>query len=224
MPFFYLFFCAFGFLSGSILFSYLLPKWIKGVDILALSDDHNPGTANAMHFAGAAVGSLCLLCDLMKGFLPVFLTMRFAGSQHPLFALVLAAPVAGHAFSPWLRGRGGKAIAVTFGVLLGLLPQFHCVFYLAALYLFFSVVLVISPHASRSIVVFGLLMVWTFLRRVPPFILYGVIACSLIVICKHLFGISQFSISVQLFGKKWVAGTGHPVSNEPCSSQQDADR
>jgi acyl phosphate:glycerol-3-phosphate acyltransferase len=33
---------------------------------------------------------------------------------------IAVAPVAGHAFSPWLRFRGGKAVAVTFGVWTGL--------------------------------------------------------------------------------------------------------
>ena len=49
-------FVAAGFFSGSILYSLILPKWIKGVDIVAVSDDHNPGPANAMKYAGKLVG------------------------------------------------------------------------------------------------------------------------------------------------------------------------
>ena len=115
-------FVAAGFFSGSILYSLILPKWIKGVDIVAVSDDHNPGTANAMKYAGKLVGSLCLICDLGKGFFPVWIAAQFLPVGAFSFALVMAAPVMGHAFSPMLRGRGGKAIAATFGVLLGLLP------------------------------------------------------------------------------------------------------
>ena len=37
-----------GFASGSVLYSMVLPRWLRGVDVVALSDDHNPGTANAM--------------------------------------------------------------------------------------------------------------------------------------------------------------------------------
>ena len=44
------------------------------------------------------------------------------GLQSPWFAAVMAAPVLGHAYSVYHRGRGGKAIAVSFGVLLGLVP------------------------------------------------------------------------------------------------------
>lgn len=53
-----------GILCGSVLFSRYLPKWIKKVDVVALSDDHNPGTANAMQHAGIPVGILCLLGEI----------------------------------------------------------------------------------------------------------------------------------------------------------------
>ena len=147
-------FVAAGFFSGSILYSLILPKWIKGVDIVAVSDDHNPGTVNAMKYAGKLVGSLCLICDLGKGFFPVWIAAQFLPVGAFSFALVMAAPVMGHAFSPMLRGRGGKAIAATFGVLLGLLPYWQPVAILVVLYIFFSVVVVIRPHRLRTI--------WTF--------------------------------------------------------------
>ena len=118
----YLFHIFIGFLSGSILYSYLWPKWICHIDITQLSDDHNPGTFNAMKLAGPRVGILCLVCDVCKGFFPLWFASKALSWQHPLFAVVLAAPVFGHAYSPFFHGRGGKAIAVSFGCLLGLWP------------------------------------------------------------------------------------------------------
>ena len=47
---------VFGLLCGSILFGRALPKWIKGIDVTEVSNDHNPGTANAMKYAGVPVG------------------------------------------------------------------------------------------------------------------------------------------------------------------------
>ena len=38
---------VFGLLCGSILFGRALPKWIKGIDVTEVSNDHNPGTANS---------------------------------------------------------------------------------------------------------------------------------------------------------------------------------
>lgn len=146
----YLFYAVFGFMLGSVLFSYHLPLWLCHVDIIAQSKDHNPGTHNAMHLAGVPVGILCLLCDIGKGFLPVFLACRKLPTDSWLFALVLLAPVLGHAWAPLYR-TGGKAIATSFGVLLGLLPYSYAVFVLVALYLGNVLVLKIRPNERCSV-------------------------------------------------------------------------
>ena len=179
-------FVAAGFFSGSILYSLILPKWIKGVDIVAVSDDHNPGTANAMKYAGKLVGSLCLICDLGKGFFPVWIAAQFLPVGAFSFALVMAAPVMGHAFSPMLRGRGGKAIAATFGVLLGLLPYWQPVAILVVLYIFFSVVVVIRPHRLRTIWTFTLFAAGGLLFCKAASIVIGCVAISAVVLCRHL--------------------------------------
>ena len=179
-------FVAAGFFSGSILYSLILPKWIKGVDIVAVSDDHNPGTANAMKYAGKLVGSLCLICDLGKGFFPVWIAAQFLPVGAFSFALVMAAPVMGHAFSPMLRGRGGKAIAATFGVLLGLLPYWQPVAILVVLYIFFSVVVVIRPHRLRTIWTFTLFAAGGLLFCKAASIVIGGVAISAVVLCRHL--------------------------------------
>ena len=60
----YLLFSLFGFLLGGVLFSYHLPRLLKGVDIRALSEDHNPGAANAVKYAGIPVGMLLSLIHI----------------------------------------------------------------------------------------------------------------------------------------------------------------
>lgn len=97
-----------GILCGSVLFSRYLPKWIKKVDVVALSDDHNPGTANAMQHAGIPVGILCLLGDIFKGVLPMHMALRLGLESGCLFPLIMAGPVLGHAYSLFHRGRGEK--------------------------------------------------------------------------------------------------------------------
>ena len=59
------------------------------------------------------------LLDYTKGLAPVIAAQNMGGIEGVGLMLVAFAPVLGHAFSPWLRGRGGKAIAVTFGVWTG---------------------------------------------------------------------------------------------------------
>ena len=121
----YLFYLLFGYLSGSVLYSYLIPKHFCHVDVRTTNEDQNPGAFNAFSAAGPRVGLFCVLCDIGKGFLPVFLAVHSSAVSMGswLFALILLAPVAGHAW-PFLQlSKGGKAISVSFGVLLGLLPD-----------------------------------------------------------------------------------------------------
>lgn len=182
----YVFFVVTGFLSGAVLYSYLLPKLFCGVDVVQCSDDANPGTSNAVKYAGWGIGLLCLLLDLLKGFVPVFWAMHRVNPLDPLFSVVIAAPVFGHAFSPFLRGRGGKAIAVSFGVLLAVAPITPLFYILVCLFLFFSGILVIRPHRIRVMVVFGLLALYCLSRPMVPVFQYaGLLVCATVVY-KHL--------------------------------------
>ena len=153
----YLFYSFFGYLSGSVLYSYLIPKYFCHVDVRTANEDQNPGAFNAFSVAGPRIGLLCVLCDIGKGFLPVFLAAHSSAVSMGswIFALILLAPVAGHAW-PFLQpAKGGKAISVSFGVLLGLLPDLRPALLLAAFYLTFSLILIIQPHSLRSIVSFS---------------------------------------------------------------------
>ena len=183
----YVVFSLLGYLSGSLTFGYLIPRLLKGIDVRTLSSDGNPGTANAFLYGGVLCGILVLLADLGKGAFPVWLAARYLDPEENLFGLVMAAPVIGHAYPLIDRfGKGGKAIAVSFGVLLGLYPIFLPVVLLAAVYLFFTGILVINPHSLRTGVTF---LVWS----VPgvhfaPFssIKYGIMLIAFVVIRKHL--------------------------------------
>ena len=179
-----------GILCGSILFSRYLPKWIKKVDIVALSDDHNPGTANAMLHAGIPVGLLCLLGDIFKGVIPVHVALRMGLESGCLFSLIMAAPVLGHAYSLYHRGRGGKAIAVSFGVLIGLMPiHTEPIFALCTIYLFFSLVVRIRPHTRRTRITYILLgmssLYMLHAKWIPWQICGGMLMLSSVVVHKN---------------------------------------
>ncbi len=150
-----LFMILLGLLCGSILFGSFLPRVLKKVDVERLSADHNPGTANAMKYAGVPIGTLCLAGDLLKGAMPVHLAIRMGLATGSLFPLVMAAPVFGHAYSLFHHRKGGKAIATSFGVMLGLVPlQTRLLVLLCILYLVNSLVFVIKPHTRRTRITF----------------------------------------------------------------------
>jgi len=103
-----------GFFSGSLMFSAWLTR-LAGGDVRRVGDG-NPGAVNAFRAAGPIVGSIAMLLDFLKCWLPVAGAYWLLGVRGGWLAAVIVAPVLGHAFSPFLRLRGGKGITATFGV------------------------------------------------------------------------------------------------------------
>lgn len=105
---------ALQFISGSVMYSYILAK-INDVDLKKVRDG-NPGSSNLWRAKGFKWGALALALDYFKGTFPLFLFIAggLIGNNY-VIALAALAGVAGHAFSPMLKFKGGKAVAVTFG-------------------------------------------------------------------------------------------------------------
>jgi glycerol-3-phosphate acyltransferase PlsY len=103
-----------GYLLGSIPFSVLAARR-QGRDILQ-EGSGNPGATNALRVIGPYWAVAVLIGDAGKGILAAYLGWKLGG---PLgSALAGAAAAVGHAYSIYLRGRGGKVVAVSLGVLL----------------------------------------------------------------------------------------------------------
>lgn len=142
---------ALGYMCGSILFARLFGALIK-TDVTRNAPDGNPGAANAFKNGGFWCGALTLCGDILKGALPVHLYL--AGEVSTALALVLAAPVIGHVFPLFYGFKGGKGIACTFGCLLGLFPMVEPLLALALFFIFFSVILRITPTYHRTLVTY----------------------------------------------------------------------
>ncbi|MDR3552289.1 MAG: glycerol-3-phosphate acyltransferase [Clostridia bacterium] len=140
-----------GFLSGSIMYSYFIPRVLSGVDVRKIGEDGNPGSTNAIRAAGPAVGGLCMALDVLKAFCPVFVATALLNIRGAYLVPVIVAPALGHAFSPLLGFRGGKAVSASFGSLLGIIQLSRVVFVMAIVLAFFTFVLVIRPNSTRLI-------------------------------------------------------------------------
>ena len=198
----YIIFTIIGYLSGSIMYAYWLPKLICGENITVNSSDGNPGTANAYKNGGFFIGTLVLICELLKGFLPVYLAGRTTAMRSLLFTPVLIAPVLGHAF-PFLRTKkGGKAIAVSFGVLLGLFPLWQPAVLLAVTYLSFSLILLINQHLFLSVFTLFIFAVLNYLTCPISSVRLGCILLAGIVILKHLVKYDNEPFSMRLFRRR----------------------
>ena len=111
---------ALGFVLGSIPFSVWLGQLTLREDIRRYGDDRNPGAANAWHAGKWKLGVPVLILDFCKGAFPVGVAHYTFGVTGWSLVVVALAPVIGHIFSPFLKFRGGKGLAVTFGIWTGL--------------------------------------------------------------------------------------------------------
>lgn len=102
------------FLSGSIMYAHILAK-MNGIDLRKVRDG-NPGSSNLWRAKGLKWGISALALDYFKGTFPLFLFVwTNLVSNEYVIALAALAGIAGHAFSPMLRFKGGKAVATSFG-------------------------------------------------------------------------------------------------------------
>jgi glycerol-3-phosphate acyltransferase PlsY len=113
-----LFWSLAGLFLGSIPFSLLLGKFFAHKDIRTVGDG-NPGGTNALKAGGLKAGIPAILLDIGKGFLPVYMARKYGLAGWELVPVCLA-PILGHAFSPFLHFRGGKALGATGGAWIGL--------------------------------------------------------------------------------------------------------
>lgn len=111
------------FLLGACPFSVWVGRWRLRTDIRRIGDG-NPGSTNVFRAGSRKLGMLALGLDILKGVPFVALAYWYFGLSEPVVLAVALAAVLGHAFSPFLGFRGGKAVAVTFGVMLAL-PQYE---------------------------------------------------------------------------------------------------
>lgn len=179
-----------GYLCGSVLFARVFSQMFYRRDVTEDGDDKNPGTSNAFKYGGFLCGVLTLICDLAKGIVPVHMYIRgLSDDDYGLaLALVIAAPVVGHVLPVFYRFRGGKGIAAFFGSLLGLFPVFMMPgLILAAAFIFFSLVIKISPHYYRTLVAYGVAAVAVFLFSGSPFAVSVGFLISAVTITVRLF-------------------------------------
>jgi glycerol-3-phosphate acyltransferase PlsY len=107
------------FLLGSLPLSVWLGKIALHTDIRHFGDG-NPGAANVWRAGGKWWGIVAVLLDFLKGAIPVGLANYVVALEGWALVAVALAPILGHAFSPFLGFRGGKSLAVTFGIWTGL--------------------------------------------------------------------------------------------------------
>lgn len=181
-PVIILLFTLLGFLLGSLPISVWLGRaLLRGQDVRAYGDG-NPGATNALRAGGWQLGLIVLLLDVSKAAAPVGYAYRNLGLQGWEILPIALAPTLGHAFSPFLGWRGGKALATILGAWIGLtlIPM-------PAVLLSSVILLRLLTHSSgwSALAAAGLGLAYLLLTR-SPLPLAAVMAAQLLLIAwKH---------------------------------------
>lgn len=108
------------YLIGSIPFGLVVGKLFYHVDVRRHGSG-NVGTTNVFRVLGTRAGVAVLILDMLKGYVPALVASLIFNPWFTIF--IAAAPVVGHMYSIFLKGRGGKGIATGAAVVLALEPR-----------------------------------------------------------------------------------------------------
>ncbi|MBN2261165.1 MAG: glycerol-3-phosphate 1-O-acyltransferase PlsY [Clostridiales bacterium] len=174
----YLLIALSGYLIGSIPFSYFVGKKTKNLDIRQHGSG-NLGATNVIRIAGKKAGFIAFLLDLSKGILAYSV-------GYYLFGLTGAAissgfSVIGHSFSIFMKFKGGKGVATTFGILL----MFNPVLAIAIFIIQIFIVLITKYMSVGSIFSALLAPLLGYLFNLPTEFLYLSSFLALFVTYRH---------------------------------------
>lgn len=110
-----------GYLIGSVPTAYLVVKKLTGQDIRQIGSG-NVGATNVKRAAGFKPFLFVLICDFLKGTIPVIISKSLFPDLPWLHILVALATVLGHSKSIFLKFAGGKSAATGLGGFVGLDP------------------------------------------------------------------------------------------------------
>ena len=122
----YFLFIVISYLIGSIPVAVWIGKKFRGIDIRE-HGSQNAGATNTFRVFGKKLGWIVLTLDVTKGFLasilPLFIADNYSENQLLLFQLVTSlACIIGHVFPIFAQFRGGKGVASSLGIIIGINP------------------------------------------------------------------------------------------------------
>lgn len=180
------------YLIGSIPTAYIFGRLLKGVDIRQFGSG-NVGATNVFRVVGRFPGILVLAIDIFKGFMcatyiaSFFMYISPAARPELYRVLVGLGAIAGHNWTVFLRFKGGKGVATSAGVVIGLIPN---IFWLG--FLVWGVSFFITGYISFASIVASIsIPIFTLIFGAPSEIRIFMSLLCLIIVYKHRSNIKR---------------------------------
>ena len=179
------------YLIGAIPTAYILTRLLSGKDIRNLGSG-NVGATNALRVLGKLPGIIVLVIDVLKGVVAVTILASLISLKIDLPVELIRAlfglfAVFGHIFNVFLKFKGGKGVATSAGVMLGIAPQ---ALLIGAI--FFIIILAATKYVSLgsivSSIVIPFFLLWT--KSHYSYVVLSAVLCIIIVV-KHKSNINR---------------------------------
>ena len=202
------------YLLGSVPFGVIIAR-AHGKDLRIIGSG-NIGATNLARALGRKWAYLCFFLDVVKGMLPMLVGLKLISAPPNIAELLLwlaagIASVLGHIFPIYLKFKGGKGVATSFGVALGLWPYYTIcaavsiviwtVIVLAKRYISLASIVAALAFPVVLILVISFVSAWNLANLWP--LLIAATAIPIMVVIRHRENI-----------KRLLAGTENKVLNK----------
>ena len=177
---------------GSVPTGYLVARLVRGVDIRKVGSG-NIGATNVRRVMGKSWAVFVTVIDMLKGALALLVTATSASVDPWLLSLAGFAVVMGHNFPIWLKFRGGKGVATTYGVVFFLWPYESFAISLLSGAIWYAVMTTTRYVSLASITSLMALPVFFWMLDAPsPFIIIALIL-AIFALYRHGANISRLA-------------------------------
>ena len=149
----------FAYLLGSVSSAIIVCK-LMGLPDPRTQGSNNPGATNVLRIGGKKAAAITLFGDMLKGVIPMIVSMLLGGADPLLMALTGLAAFFGHLYPVFFGFQGGKGVATALGVQIGL--QWQIGLMVAAIWLLMAKGLKISSLAALVSMLIAPAIVWWF--------------------------------------------------------------
>jgi glycerol-3-phosphate acyltransferase PlsY len=180
------------YLLGSVPTAYCFGRLLRGIDIRKHGSG-NVGATNALRVLGKGPGIAVLGLDILKGLTAVLILGKVFGPKIPglsteaLSVLLGMGCIIGHNWTVFLQFKGGKGIATSLGVLIGLATNLQGLrIVLGAVIVTWFIVFLLARIVSLASILSAIFLpVYMFLFRQPGILLFFSLILSFFVILRH---------------------------------------
>lgn len=147
----YVLYAVIAYLLGSIPFALIVGKIGYNIDVREHGSG-NLGATNAFRVLGKRAGSIVISADILKGTAAALIPLLFDADVYRLVIGIFA--VIGHTYPIFARFKGGKAVATSGGMILGVSPLLFVIMIFS-----FITSLYITKYVSLSSMITGVLSI-----------------------------------------------------------------